>query len=77
MVSPEDDCIVWLRASELTMPAETDWSRPNGLPTDMTQSPTTSLSELPTSIGVTSSSPMFALMTAMSLEASDPTTFAS
>ena len=59
------------------MPAETDESRPKGLPTVMTQSPTRSAELSPTSMGVTCAPPRSALSTAMSLEGSVPTTTAS
>ena len=59
------------------MPSETDWSRPKGLPMVMTQEPTLSWEESPTSMGVTESPLRSALMTARSDEESDPTTLAS
>ena len=40
MVLPEVFCSIVERYSELTMPVDTDCSRPNGLPRLMTQSPT-------------------------------------
>ena len=59
------------------MPCETEFSRPKGLPTLITQSPTCRSAELPTSMGVTSASPKSAWITATSLEASVPTSVAS
>ena len=66
-----------MRVRAETMPCETDCSRPKGLPTDMTQSPTCSAEESPISIGVTLAPWRSTLITAMSEEASVPTRVAS
>ncbi len=59
-----------------TMPAETVWERPKGLPMARTQSPTCALSELPI-LMVGRVRPLGSiLMTAMSVSGSVPTTVA-
>ena len=57
-----------------TMPVETDCSRPNGLPTAITHSPTERSEEEPISMAVRSVASIF--NTARSLDASVPTTMA-
>jgi len=64
------------RWSALTMPAVTVPSRPNGLPTATTGSPTTSLLEFPTASGFNTDAGALTLMTAMSVDGSAPTTVA-
>ena len=60
------------------MPVETEASLPNGLPMAMTHSPTVRLSESPISMGVRSLALAFlSLMTARSLDSSEPTSSAS
>ena len=67
--------MVFERCNALTTPVDTEFSRPNGLPSAMTHSPTCKSDELPISTGVKSSAST--LITAMSLEESLPTTSAS
>ena len=59
------------------MPVLTLCSRPNGLPRLMTQSPTCRESESPTSTGVSVAPSASILITARSLDSSEPTTVAS
>ena len=59
------------------MPCETDCSSPKGLPTVMTQSPTWTSEESPSSMGVTVAPLRSALRTARSEDASEPTSSAS
>ena len=63
------------RWSADTMPSDTEFSRPKGLPSDMTQSPTWRSEDDPISIGVRPVAS--ALMTAMSEDGSLPTSLAS
>ena len=64
----------WLRPSALTMPLVTVWPTPNGLPIASTLSPTSSWSELPSTITGSLSSVIFS--TARSVSGSVPITLA-
>ena len=70
--------LAWIDRSRLLMiPVVRVRSRPNGLPRASTFWPTTSLDESPRGIGVSPPGGSSTRITAMSLEASEPMTFAS